>query len=448
MFHKLLAILPLMLMLHSVTARCQNQEPVIANVKAEHDPAKGKLTISYDLTDMEESKLEVSLLLFAKGADHYRVIPDSVEGDVGFPVSAGKKRTISCYFSKKALPAGGLDLRLVADDHYRIGIQHLVNQVDSIKLRNALKTVYGPREQSTAEGKAHLEKVRDFIENSWKEYRLSTYRQDTTLDTFRLGKVYEFHNLKVENVIAHLPGLQNDSITYILCGHFDTSKDSPGADDNGSGIAGMLEAARILSKYHFERSIKFVALDLEEIGFLGSRFYVFGGGIKKNEIVRGVLNFDMIGYYSDQPNTQIVPEDFDLLFPEVVKTVAADQYRGNFIINTANDESKELGKKFAISSATYVPDLKVVSLVAYKTGSFTPQLAASDHSIFWGKGYEALHIGDGGDTRNRLKDTFEDTEDIVNYTFMSKVVKAAVATLADMAGILHCTVYEWSIPAL
>lgn len=446
MLHRSLVILLLVLMLYPSKGSCQNQPPLLTNVKAEQDPAKGKLTISYDVTDMEESELEVDLRLFAKGKDHYRIIPDSIHGDVGFPVSTGKRKTISCYFSKKSLPAGGLDLRLIADDHYRIDLQQLVNQVDTVNLRKALQTIYGPREQSTVEGKAHLEKVRDFIENSWKEYQLTTYRQDTTLDTFRLGKVYEFRDLKVENVIAHLPGLQNDSITYILCGHFDTSKDSPGADDNGSGISGMLEAARILSKYRFERSIKFVALDLEEIGFLGSRFYVFGGGIKKNEIVRGVLNFDMIGYYTDQPNTQIVPDDFELLFPEVVKSVAADQYRGNFIINTANDESKDLGKRFATSSATYVPDLKVVSLVAYKTGSFTPQLAASDHSIFWGKGYEALHIGDGGDTRNRRKDTFEDTEDIVNYTFMSKVVKAAVATLADLAGIRHCTVHELNIP--
>lgn len=446
MFHKLLAILSLGLLLQPAKGSCQNQAPVLTNVKAGQDAAKRMLTISYDVTDMEESSLEIGLRLFAKGKDHHRIIPDSVHGDVGFPVSTGKQKRITCYFTKTALPAGGLQLQLVADDHYRIDLRQLVDQVDSANLRKVLQTIYGPREQSTAEGKAHLEKVRDFIERSWKDYKLTTYRQDTILDTFRLGKVYEFRDLKVENVIAHLPGLQNDSITYILCGHFDTSKDSPGADDNGSGISGMLEAARILSKYRFERSIKFVALDLEEIGFLGSRFYVFGGGIKKNEIVRGVLNFDMIGYYTDQPNTQIVPEDFELLFPEVVKSVADDQYRGNFIINTANDESRELGKRFAGSSATYVPDLKVVSLVAYKTGNFTPQLAASDHSIFWGKGYEALHIGDGGDTRNRRKDTFEDTEDIVNYTFMSKVVKAAVATLADLAGIRHCTVHELDIP--
>ena len=91
--------------------------------------------------------------------------------------------------------------------------------------------------------------------------------------------------------------------------------EAPGADDNGTAIAGMLEAMRILSGFSFRNSLRFIGFDLEEPGLKGSIRYV-SSSIPDYEEIGGVLNMEMIGYTCEEPNCQTVPFGFNLLFPE------------------------------------------------------------------------------------------------------------------------------------
>lgn len=120
--------------------------------------------------------------------------------------------------------------------------------------------------------------------------------------------------------------------------HYDGVLNAPAADDNGSGVAGMLEALRILANYNFEHSLNFIGFDFEESGLIGSQRYV-QNGIKSFEDIQGVLNFEMIGYYTDSVYTQTTPAGFDSLFPQAYQSLQLDSFRGNTLIACGNTTS-------------------------------------------------------------------------------------------------------------
>jgi Zn-dependent M28 family amino/carboxypeptidase len=148
----------------------------------------------------------------------------------------------------------------------------------------------------------------------------------------------------------------------------------------------------------------------------------------------------MIGYYSEKPNTQIIPDGFDQIFPSVVADLAKDGNKGNFVISTSDARSQQFGERFVSIANKYVPALKVVSLLAVIDGQLIEALASSDHAAFWENGYQALHIGDGANTRNLYMHSKDDTISLINYEFASKIVKATIANIAEFASVRHCTV--------
>jgi hypothetical protein len=207
---------------------------------------------------------------------------------------------------------------------------------------------------------------------------------------------------------------------------------SPGADDNASAVAGVLECARILSQYEFEHSLRFIGFDTEEYGLIGSNRYNLNG-IKAYEEIEGVLNFEMIGYYSDSPNSQSLPFGFDMLFPQAAQEVADDDFRGNFITVVGNVASNPLIDAFESAAETYVPDLRVISVAVPGTGMIAPDLRRSDHASFWDNGIQALMLTDGADFRNQNYHTPNDVIDTLDLDFMTQVVQATLATAAELA---------------
>jgi hypothetical protein len=199
---------------------------------------------------------------------------------------------------------------------------------------------------------------------------------------------------------------------------------------------------RVLSQYQFEHSIKFIGFDFEEttppvLGLNGSTAYVdSSGGVKPYEQIEGVFNYEMIGYYSDEPNTQEIPFGFNVLLPGPYAMIQADSFRGNFIVSAANTASLELMNVYDSMAALYVPHLKVVSAGL----SIVPlDFLRSDHASFWDNGYKAVMLTDGADYRNNTYHTPADTVGALNFTFMSNVVKAVVASVAELAKIRHST---------
>lgn len=207
-----------------------------------------------------------------------------------------------------------------------------------------------------------------------------------------------------QNVIATQTGTTYPEKYWIICGHLDStspqaSTNAPGADDNGSGSAAVVEAARIMSQYDFEYTVRYILWGGEEQGLYGSAHYADSVAAVGDEVL-GVINLDMI-FYGPTPDDQ-----------------------AELHYNTA---SNSLGLAFDAISDTYVPALgKVVA---------NPPVSASDHSSFWNVGYPALLSIEKEVWNNPY---YHQTTDIMaNYLqyfpFGTNMTKAAIATVAYLA---------------
>ncbi len=406
------------------TLLAQNFPPEITSLNLSPDWANLSLAISYEVADNEGDPLEITLQFSDNGGKTYALsgqIPAT--GDVGFPVQPGA-RNITCDLSAIANIAAPISVRLVVDDKQSFDIQALVNEVDSNRLRSNLEYLEGIRHRTA--GATQLAAARDSIKNLFLAAGLYYEEQNVPLGNYT-GK----------NLIGSHPGVSSAEKVIINDAHYDTVNNAPGADDNGSGTVGVMEAARLLSRYPFKKSLRFIGFDLEESGLVGSIRYV-SLGIPAGEQIEGVFNHEMIGYWSDEPNTQTLPQGFPFLFPAAAAAVAANEYRGDFITNVGNTASQPLALLFSNAAQQYVPDLKVITLDVPGTGSAAPDLRRSDHAPFWDAGKPALMLTDGANFRNECYHTPGDTlNEKLNMRFLSNVVKATIASMAEMAEIQH-----------
>ena len=208
--------------------------------------------------------------------------------------------------------------------------------------------------------------------------------------------------IELENVVGLKRGTKSDR-EVIICGHFDsTSEDpynrAPGADDNATGTAAVLEAARILCNHDYERTIRFILFSGEEQGLFGSGEYA-ADARRAGDRITGVLNFDMIGYVDAQP------EDIDLI---------------------GNEASEWLVDVTAQCAGIYVPSLEVKKLI-------DPTMVLSDHGSFWKAGYYALLGIEDRDLQYPFYHTTGDTLGNLNQVFTTDVVRMAVGAVAHLA---------------
>lgn len=235
------------------------------------------------------------------------------------------------------------------------------------------------------------------------------------------------------NVVGELTGTTTPENIYIIGGHFDhlggegvEEDDRPGGDDNASGTAGVLEAARVLSQYQFESTIRFIGFNFEEDGLAGSKDYVENHLIPSAENVLGVINMDMIL----RPGSDVEPNN--LIDAEVEA-------------QAKHPPSIAWAQAFLQAAAHYVPSLIVNdTIIEAESGS--------DNDSFLNAGYPAILV-----IENSLPDfwdansyyhTFEDASDRLandpdsptgvtyDYAFATDVTKAAVALLAREAVIV------------
>ncbi len=417
-------LLPLLVLL-AAKAAGQNQLPVLGNVKAVVDTLQRQVTITYDVADPDDASVVVSVQL--TGADGRVTALTDGQGDLGF-LAVGKAKTITGRYTDPAWTRHGGTVRLVANDRQKASVADLLAAVDSNRIKRNTRLVYGVRDHETEAGRRHLAEVRRAVADQFKSGRLATATTP-----------FKFQQYTGENVVGTKEGVGGPGKTYVIGAHLDAAKGSPGGDDNATGVAGLLEVMHALSAYEFKHRIVLVGFDCEEVGMMGSQFFVKTAAANQ-EPIAGMINFDMIGTCSDRPNTQMIPEGFDALFPEVAQMVAGDGYRGNFAVCTSSQTSEELHRAFRESAARHVPSLKIASLVTPEDGHLTPTLAASDHASFWRGGIPALHLGDGGETRNPRLNTPADNLDGINYSFTSQTVKATLAAIAELAQIQHAAV--------
>ncbi len=410
------------------TAFTQNFPPVVNELFTNTDQQQRILRVTYSVSDPENDSLEV-IVQFSNNSGRTYNLTLPASGDLGFPVLPGAGKTIEVDLN----PIFGQDsafwVRLVVLDRKPFDVNSLVALVDSNRLHHDLDYIEGVRHRSS--GATHLEAVRDSL-------RAQFYRHDLHVQEH----TFPYSGATGVNLTGSVPGITSADTVVIIDAHYDTVFNSPGADDNGSGTAGVIEAVRTLSRFPADRTVRFIGFDLEEAGLVGSTRYV-SEALPANEFISGVLNFEMIGFYSDAPNSQTLPAGFNILFPDAYNAVAAQQFRGNFITNVGNTASSALVDLFAQSAATYIPNLRTISIKAPGNSQIAPDLRRSDHAPFWDAGFPALMITDGANFRNPCYHTAMDTADQkLSYAFMSDVLRATLATAAQLAGARHG---DWAI---
>ena len=236
-------------------------------------------------------------------------------------------------------------------------------------------------------------------------------------------KSVTFHNIVAEKIGTHYP----DEI-IIIGAHYDTVYNSPGADDNASGIAALLELIRLLDNYKSKRTIRFVAFTLEEPPFFGTPqmgSYVYAQKCKEQqENIITMVSLEMLAYFTDKKNSQKYPH------PDM-----AAQYsnKGNFITIVGNENSKLIAEKVTagLKSFCAVPALCLIANPA------VPGVDLSDHAPFWNAGYRAIMITDTAFYRNHHYHEPSDTIDTLNFEYFSEVVSGLFQSFKqlDMEGV-------------
>ena len=261
-----------------------------------------------------------------------------------------------------------------------------------------------------------------YIEKNLRQFGYNPYRED--FEYVYLPKIPSIRTLLCGvNIIAEKRGEVYPDVILEIGAHYDAPADSPGADDDISGVAGVLEISRVMSKIKTKKSIRFCFFDLEEMGTQGSNHHVqriLSGDERPSECI---FVLEMIGYATGEEKSQKTPIRIPLLFsPPTV---------GDFVAVIGNLPSGSFGALYEHAVEAYVPDLSYYSI--NRIGGFIDKGGASDNGSYWRHGMKAIMITDTGKYRYPYKHKATDTIDKLNFDFMHNVVKVMVATALEYA---------------
>ncbi|MCX7770863.1 MAG: M28 family peptidase [Proteobacteria bacterium] len=259
-----------------------------------------------------------------------------------------------------------------------------------------------------------LKRAEGFIASKLKEYGYKPEYQTYTLD----GLFYH------KNIFVEILGNKFPNDIFVIGAHYDTVIGTPGADDNASGVAVLLEIARLIRNKKFDYTIHLVAFTLEEPPFfmtedMGS--YRYAKDLKNKGInVLGMISLEMVGFFTDRKKSQSYPLPFmNLFYPK----------EGNFIAIVSNRESKDFLDMVeeGFKRGTTLP---VETLSA---PSFVLGINFSDHWSFNQFGFKSVMITDTAFYRNKNYHKKTDTYDTLDYDRMVEVVKGTLSALEFFA---------------
>jgi Zn-dependent M28 family amino/carboxypeptidase len=223
-----------------------------------------------------------------------------------------------------------------------------------------------------------------------------------------------------ENVIATTPDRSDSEPPLILAAHYDTVRDSPGADDNASALAVLLEVARRVVVADLRQPIRFIAFCLEEENLLGSRAYV-AHLAAAGQSVDGAIVLECVGYARDEEGSQMVPPGVSTAVPTA----------GNFLAVIGNHASAGLTQAVSRAMSRRMP---IVPLVVPGNGELLPDTRRSDHTAFWEQGFPAVMVTDTANFRNPHYHQPTDTIETLNLDFLGAVADAVTAAVLELAG--------------
>ena len=230
---------------------------------------------------------------------------------------------------------------------------------------------------------------------------------------------------QADNVVAERAGT-DPSRVVIIAAHYDAVPGTLGADDNASGVAGLLGVARAAAQVKTAATVRVIAFALEEEGLIGSRGYVQALSPTDRAAVTGVLNLEMIGYLDSRAGSQRYPRGIDALVGG-----RALPGRGDFIGAVVSPTDARLADCLE-EARSYVPGLRVeIIRVPGPLALLVPDLLRSDHGPFWMAGMPAVLVGDTADFRNPHYHRRSDVPATLDLPFLVRVTRwtAAAALL-------------------
>jgi hypothetical protein len=287
-------------------------------------------------------------------------------------------------------------------------IENIINQVTLAQYQSDLRILTGvdpiPGTPPVYLTNRYARGLQVHIAGQWIREQFASLGLDASLDTFETSWG--------PNVIGELRGTTRPQDVYVICGHYDTVPGSPGCDDNGSGAAAALMAARILSQHQFEGTVRFVAFSGEEEGDVGSSAYAAAARAAGENIV-AAINLDMIlhpGFDNADPNP-----DYDLDI-------------------RSNSASLSLAEFMAAGFHHYTP----IEVQVHPDAS-----GSSDYYSFWQQGYHAIGLAehtteelwDGANAEyHQATDTFDNPH--LDWDFGLQTVRGSMAGVIGLAGLV------------
>lgn len=233
------------------------------------------------------------------------------------------------------------------------------------------------------------------------------------------------------NLLASRPGLGSGQSKLLVVAHYDTVSNSPGADDNASGVAVLLELARLFSEQPLKKCVEFVAVNLEENerdrepkgrGLRGSRALA-QHALEQGWAIDGVVVLESVAYASCDA-VQTAPAGLPIAVPEI----------GDFIAVIGNQSSAQLVQAFLDVAERCQPTLPKVPLVVPGNGELFPDTRRSDHAPFWDAGFQAIMLTDTTNFRNPHYHQPSDILETLNLDFAASVGQATAELLMHLAG--------------
>jgi Zn-dependent M28 family amino/carboxypeptidase len=272
-------------------------------------------------------------------------------------------------------------------------------------------------------GPRHLDKFSSFAAAAtYVERELAKAGYETDRHSYAAG------GREVANIVAQRAGGRRKDEIVILGAHYDTVDTTPGADDNASAVAVLIETARLLRDWNPSRTIRFISFACEEpphfyTGDMGSQVYARECKTR-GERIAGMLCLEMVGYYSTAPGSQKIPPGI----PRAIRW--AFPKRGNFLAAVGNMRSWWLTWQFrrGFKRAVQFP------LFSICLPESIPEIRLSDNSSFWDQGYPALMLTDTSFLRNPNYHLASDTPDTLDYERMAKVTLGVVGAMRRIAG--------------
>ena len=291
---------------------------------------------------------------------------------------------------------------LVRDERYSAMMDHISIE----NLKEHVRNIHGDR--NPYDRYSELEQVARYLQKEFSRMGLEV-KED----------LFQWEGKTHKNILVEKRGTISPDRMVILGAHYDTVQGSPGADDNASALAVLLEVGRNIEKVPLGSTLKLIAFALEEYGYVGSLHYAKRAK-REGEKILGMISLEMVGFTGPR-------QDYPFyLDPKQYPPV------GDFIGIIGNEGSKPLLESVRRAFKTQIPQLPSEFLLVPGKGEGMDEVRLSDHSPFWDLGFPALLVTDTAFLRNPNYHLPSDTMETLDFEFMRKVAVGIYYSVVEL----------------